>query len=111
MEAAAVAHGAQARGVPFAAYKVISDEFDFDLPPLERFVTPRGQFRTGSFVLFAALRPWLWSNLVRLKVNSDKAAESLCHWLEQYNHPAERNHIRTSGAYQSGQSPVVSITK
>ncbi|HZR32787.1 MAG TPA: hypothetical protein VFA76_13155 [Terriglobales bacterium] len=111
MEAAAVARGAQARGVRFAAYKVISDELDFELPELDRFITSEGRFRTASFVFFAGLRPWLWSNFVRLKVNSDKAAESLCQWLEQYNRPAERNNIRTSGVYQSGQSRVVGSTK
>src|SRR5438874_11239715 len=84
MEAAAVARGAQARRVPFAAFKVISDELDFVLPRFEPFITAEGRFRTAKFVLFAALRPWLWSNFVRLKVNSDKAAKSLCRWLEQY---------------------------
>jgi adenosylhomocysteine nucleosidase len=35
MEAAAVARAAEARGVKFAAIKVISDEFTFDFPSME----------------------------------------------------------------------------
>ena len=38
MEAAAVARGAQAQGVGFLAVKAISDESDFHMPALDRFV-------------------------------------------------------------------------
>ncbi len=45
MEAAAVAKGAEARGVAFSAVKVISDEVDFELPSMERFISVDGQFQ------------------------------------------------------------------
>ena len=60
MEAAAVARAAEVRGVEFAVVKVISDEFDFSFPSMERFVDSNGQFLEGRFAWFAALRPWLW---------------------------------------------------
>jgi adenosylhomocysteine nucleosidase len=82
MEAAAVARGAQARGVEFAAYKVISDESDFELPAIERFIR-NGEFRTLAFMRYTAIRPWLWPRVIRLARNSSRASETLCHWLAQ----------------------------
>lgn len=81
MEAAAVAKGAQARGVPFSAVKVISDEIDFELPSIDRFIGGDGQFMTGKFVAFVAIRPWLWVGVMRLRKNSKSAAEALCKFL------------------------------
>lgn len=78
MEAASVARAAEARGVRFAAVKAISDEFDFTFPSLERFVDSDGRFLEGRFALFAALRPWLWPQVVRLALNSRRAAHALC---------------------------------
>src|ERR1700687_4703019 len=53
MEAAAVAQGAQARGVEFAALKAISDAADFSLPlldrSLDRFVAHDGSFHSVRF--------------------------------------------------------------
>jgi adenosylhomocysteine nucleosidase len=89
MEAAAVARGAQAHGITFVGLKAISDEADFDMPPLDRFVSSDGRFRTAAFTMFVALRPWLWSRVIRLAGNSRKAANALCEWLDQYNHDAE----------------------
>src|SRR5580704_12635322 len=43
MEAAAVAAAAVAHGIPFAATKVISDEWNFELPEMDRFIDSRGQ--------------------------------------------------------------------
>lgn len=77
MEAVAVATSARASGVRFAAVKVISDDLDFEMPEMARFIDPRGQFRTASFVLFAAIRPWLWNRLAALASNSRKAAKAL----------------------------------
>jgi adenosylhomocysteine nucleosidase len=82
MEAAAVARGAQARGVRFAAVKSISDESGFALPPMQRFIRPGGEFDTSGFVRFAILRPWLWTTLVRLAGNSRRAARGLSRHLE-----------------------------
>ena len=77
MEAAAVARSAEARGVAFAVVKVISDEFDFDFPAMERFVDSNGQFMKGRFALFTALRPWLWARVARLSRNSNRASRAL----------------------------------
>jgi adenosylhomocysteine nucleosidase len=82
MEAAAVARGAQARGVRFAAVKSISDESGFALPPMRRFIRPEGEFDTSGFVRFVVLRPWLWTTLVRLAGNGRRAARGLCRYLE-----------------------------
>jgi adenosylhomocysteine nucleosidase len=77
MEAAAVAKGAEARGLRFAAVKAISDEVGFAMPPMDRFIAPDGSFRGGSFALYAAARPFIWLNMMRLAQNSTKAAQAL----------------------------------
>jgi hypothetical protein len=82
MEAAAVAKGAEARGLQFAAVKVISDESGFPMPPLERFLAADGSFQSGSFALYSAMRPWTWGTLFRLARNSSVAARSLCAKVE-----------------------------
>jgi adenosylhomocysteine nucleosidase len=81
MEAAGVAHAAQARGVEFAAVKAISDEFDFVFPPTEQFVDSAGRFQQGRFAAYAALRPWLWPRVWTLAMNSNLASVALCGWL------------------------------
>jgi len=81
MEAAAVAKGAEAHGLPFAAIKVISDEIGFPMPPVDQFTTQNGGFRTASFVSFVAVRPWLWTRVIRLARNSAKASRALCERL------------------------------
>ena len=83
MEAAAVASAAQARGIAFSATKVISDELDFEIPGMARFITAEGQFNTGRFVLFVALRPWLWKSVAVLASNSKNAAHCLSAHLER----------------------------
>jgi hypothetical protein len=82
MEAAAVAKGAEARGLQFAAIKVISDDLGFQMPPLGRFVAADGSFQSGSFALYSATRPWTWATVFRLARNSSVAARSLCAKLE-----------------------------
>jgi adenosylhomocysteine nucleosidase len=81
MEAAAVALAAAARGVEFAVLKVISDESDFGLPAIERFVGPDGRFSEARFALYAAVRPWLWAKVARLARNSSRASRALCESL------------------------------
>jgi adenosylhomocysteine nucleosidase len=83
MEAGAVARAAEARGVGFAVVKVISDEFDFDFPSMERFVDPDGRFLEGRFARFAALRPWLWPRVAKLARNSRRASRALCDRLRK----------------------------
>jgi adenosylhomocysteine nucleosidase len=90
MEAAAVARGAQKYGVQFLAFKAVSDEMDFEFPSMQPFITHDGRFQTARFAAFAVLRPWLWPTLVQLARNSAKATKTLCDWLDQYNHPAEK---------------------
>jgi len=83
MEAAAVARAAEARGATFAVVKVISDEFDFNLPAMDRFVDVNGQFLEGRFAWFAVLRPWLWARVVRLARHSNRASLALCERLRK----------------------------
>lgn len=83
MEASGVARAAEARGVPFQAIKVISDEFDFELPDSGRFVNTDGRFQQIRFALFLALRPWLWARVVQLARNSARASRALCAELQK----------------------------
>jgi adenosylhomocysteine nucleosidase len=83
MEAAAVAAAARAHSVKFGAIKVISDELTFELPHTARFIDAQGRFRTTSFALFAALRPWLWPRVATLASNSRKASQALARHLER----------------------------
>jgi adenosylhomocysteine nucleosidase len=90
MEAAAVARASQSHSVPFVAVKAISDEYNFELPPMARFVSHDGQLRTAAFAAFIAIQPWLWAGTMRLAGNSAKASRALCSWLDQYVHDAEK---------------------
>jgi len=83
MEAAAIARAAEARGAAFAVVKVISDEFDFSFPVMERFVDSNGQFLERRFVWFTVLRPWLWARVARLARNSNRASLALCERLRK----------------------------
>src|ERR1700674_60865 len=84
MEAAAVAQGAQARGVEFGALKVISDTADFNLPAGDRFVAADGRFQSARFACHVALRPWLWGTTIALMRNSAKASCALSEALTSY---------------------------
>jgi adenosylhomocysteine nucleosidase len=94
MEAAAVARGAATHSTPFAAVKAISDNRDFDLPPLERFIGADGVFREAAFTWFAVVRPWLWPALMGLARDSSRASRALCAWLDQFNHSAQTSEAR-----------------
>jgi adenosylhomocysteine nucleosidase len=83
MEAFAVADVARIYNVPCIAMKAISDEYDFDLPPLGRFVTDSGNFRTAAFAAYAAVRPWIWPTVIRLNKNSQTAIKNLDAALQQ----------------------------
>lgn len=83
MEAAAVGRAADARGVDFGVVKAISDEVDFEFPATERFVDSEGRFSEGRFAFYAALRPWLWPQVVHLARNSGQASRSLCAHLTE----------------------------
>ena len=81
MEAGAVAEIAAAHGIPFVAVKAISDEYDFPVPDLGRFVDPQGRFLTGRFLLHAAVRPRTWPAVGKLASNTKKASQELCRVL------------------------------
>jgi adenosylhomocysteine nucleosidase len=93
MEAAAVAEVAQARGVRFVAVKTISDELDFELPPMGRYIGPNGEFHTARFAVHAALRPAMWPTLARLRRNSEIAIKALCETLARITSAAEVDRV------------------
>ncbi|HUK48385.1 MAG TPA: 5'-methylthioadenosine/S-adenosylhomocysteine nucleosidase [Terriglobales bacterium] len=82
MEGAAIARAAQVHNLPFLAIKSISDELDFELSELNRFVRG-GQVETLRLVTYVALRPWLWLKMLRLGRNTQIASHNLCAWLRQ----------------------------
>ncbi len=94
MEAAAVARGAEARGVRFTAVKAISDEHGFVMLPLEPFISAEGSWRGGRFAVWAALRPWLWPKLIQMARNSSRASQALCGWLKEHDYGGEQSESR-----------------
>jgi len=78
MEAAALAEVAREHGLEFAAIKAISDEADFVMPPLARFVEESGRFATGRFMVYVATRPQLWPVLRKMRANTTIASANLC---------------------------------
>jgi len=83
MEAYSVADVARIYGVPFRAIKVISDELDFPMPPMGRFISEKGRFQTGSFIIYSAIRPWIWPAVWGLARNGLLASHVLCVRLKQ----------------------------
>lgn len=77
MEGFAVGEVAQAHGLAFLAAKAVSDDLEFELPPLQGFVDEEGNFQAGRFVLHAAVHPGWWGMIARLKRHSERAAEAL----------------------------------
>jgi adenosylhomocysteine nucleosidase len=98
MEAAAVGRAAELRGIPFAVVKAISDENDFTLPPMERFIQADGKFNAAGFARFAILRPWTWGATLRLAGNSRRASAALCDWIERMD-----NNTRAALAVESSR--------
>lgn len=90
MEAVAVAAVAQHNGVEFGAVKSISDELNFEMPPLGEFVNDSGKFETVRFAAFLAIRPKWWPAVRKLNANSRIAAvnlsDALRHLIEQRSH-------------------------
>ena len=81
MEAAGVARVAQHEQIGFRCVKAISDEADFIMPPMGKFLNPAGDFQSGKFALWAALRPWQWPGIAALARNSKRATDALCNRL------------------------------
>ena len=82
MEAAAVARAAQKHNLPFLAVKAISDDVNFEIPGMSRFIRS-GKFDTTGFVLHISVRPWTWLRAFRLARNTKIASENLCAWLRE----------------------------
>jgi adenosylhomocysteine nucleosidase len=99
MEAAAVAAAARAHEIPFAATKVISDNFDFEMPQMARFIDAQGRFRTANFAAFVALRPWLWRRVALLAGNSRKAATALGEYLDRFRQDLSQASVQQSGEF------------
>ena len=81
MEGAAVAQVAKERGIEFAAIKAISDDAEFVMPPLNRFIED-GKFATRRFMAYIVLHPKWWSTLGKIKKNSEIATGKLCEAVE-----------------------------
>lgn len=82
MESAAVAAVAREQGTEFMVLKAISDELEFEMPPMAEFVDGDGKFETARFAAFIALRPKWWSAVRQLAANSRIASVNLSHGLE-----------------------------
>jgi adenosylhomocysteine nucleosidase len=82
MEGASVARAAQIHNLPFLAVKAISDEVNFEVGELNRFIR-NGQFNTKSLIFYLLPRPWLWLKMIRLARNTQLASHNLCSWLRE----------------------------
>jgi len=102
MEAAAVFAATRAHGIAFGATKVISDEWDFEMPRMADFIDAAGRFKTARFVMYVALRPWLWKRVAMLARNSSKAAKALSAHLERFHCD-----LRESAQVGTGTAPPV----
>jgi len=80
MEAAGVAKVAMENDLRFRCVKAVSDELDFEMPPLNQFVSG-GELQTGRVARWAAVRPRYWPAMVALARNSHRASKALCDWL------------------------------
>ncbi|HEY6306094.1 MAG TPA: hypothetical protein VI488_06490 [Candidatus Angelobacter sp.] len=83
MEAAGVAKVAQECNIALRCVKAISDEFDFAMPPLNRFVDQEGTFHTGKFLAWSGIRPQYWLATAMLARNSGRATQALAAWLRK----------------------------
>jgi adenosylhomocysteine nucleosidase len=83
MEAHAVADYASVHRIPCVVIKVISDEHDSELPPVNRFIDAAGRFKSSSFAVHALVRPWLWRKVIRLGRDTSLASRALCDALRE----------------------------
>lgn len=104
MEGAAVAEIAEAHGLPFLAVKAVSDEMDFELPPLQEFVDGDGRFRAARFGFWAVWHPRWWPVIVQLKRRSDVAAKALAEKLREVI--AEAQPMQREAKCRSSRSPA-----
>jgi len=78
MEAATIARLALAHDLGFRAIKAVSDTLDEDLPDMNPFVTPQGQFATARFIAHVATKPRYWQTLGQFGKQAKLAAQNLC---------------------------------
>jgi adenosylhomocysteine nucleosidase len=83
MEAAGVAKVAKNEQIGFRCVKAISDEADFAMPHMGKFLNAAGEFQGGKFALWAALRPWQWPRIATLARNSRRAISALSDRLQK----------------------------
>lgn len=83
MEAHAVADYASVHRIPCVVIKVISDEHDSELPPVDRFIDAAGRFKSSSFAVHMVVRPWLWRKVIRLGRDTSLASRALCDALRE----------------------------
>ncbi len=102
MEAAAVAEVAERRGVRFAAIKAISDEVDFPMPAMDRFIGDDGEFSTGRLLAHAAIRPQMWPVLSQLRKNTEKASGALCKVLSRIRSAKDVDSLLKARAAKAG---------
>lgn len=85
MESLAVLRAAQLRRIPALAIRAIADTCDEDLPyDFARFMDEHGQPKLSRALAEIARRPLRVPALLRLSRRSQRAAESLCHFLDEY---------------------------
>jgi adenosylhomocysteine nucleosidase len=82
MEGASVARAAQVHNLPFLAVKAISDDVNFEIAELNRFIRD-GQVQTRLLAVYLLPRPWLWLKMIRLARNTQLASHNLCAWLRE----------------------------
>ncbi|HZU22354.1 MAG TPA: hypothetical protein VE998_05940 [Terriglobales bacterium] len=92
MEGAAVGEVAAEHGLGFMAVKAVSDNLEFDLPPLNRFVSVEGKFEGARFAAWLAFRPQWWAKIVELKRISDHGAAALADLLNSIIHDKAASH-------------------
>jgi adenosylhomocysteine nucleosidase len=80
MEAAGVAKVAMEEDLRFRCVKAISDELDFDMPPLNQFVVD-GELDTRELARWSVFHPHYWPAMITLGRNSRRATRALCDWL------------------------------
>ena len=73
----------QQEQIGFRCVKAISDEADFAMPPMAKFVASDGSFQSGRFAAWAVVRPWQWTKVAALASNSRRATVALCDRLRK----------------------------
>jgi len=97
MEAHAIADFAAVHHLPCVVIKVISDEHDSELPPVNQFVDSAGRFKSSSFLVHAMVRPWLWRKVIRLGRDTSLASRALCDALREAIAAHQRGELYNKG--------------